>query len=104
MLELASELLGAPRTASAGEGQAGEWFAAMAAAPLPPAAADEAERSVGLCEAVAQSQSPSPPVRRIVQRARRELQSGRCDEARWWAGVALQAMGLSPSGHGGQSP
>lgn len=94
LLDLAGQLLGVP-IAGAAEEEAPEWFLSMAAGPLPDVSAAEAKKLTDFCEAVAQSQAPSSPVRLMVERARRHYESGEHSLARWWASVALECLGMS---------
>jgi hypothetical protein len=94
LLQLAADLSGGETPAPAAA-TVPEWFTALADAPPTTATQAEAEAAVSLAEAMAASESPAPPVMTLVKRARRELDAGRPNEAYWWAGVALNALGIA---------
>lgn len=112
LISLAGQLLGAPRRdelgaapaaedepqgRSAGDaaGEPPQWFSAQAAPPAE-TAAEEAGAIVRFCKTVAQTRQLSPPVRWMAERAAGEQRAGNHTTARWWALVALEAMGMSP--------
>lgn len=93
LTRLALDLSGIdPSTADAGE--VPDWFDALEPATPAPATRQSAESAVGLCESMAAAAEPSEPVDRLVRNAKRELAAERFDEANWWAGVALNALGI----------
>lgn len=105
LLELAAELLGAPAVdAAAAAGAAAPempaWFIALPDGPRngspEEATPAQARAMVSFCEAVARSHTPSRAVKWMLGQAQQELAAGRSGDARWWAGVALQALGMSP--------
>ncbi len=93
-VRLAAGLLGVETPAKPAV-TAPKWFAALAAEPQAPGDADEAGRVVELAEAMAKSGKLAPAVRALVRRARREFDAKHPAQARWWASVALNAMGTS---------
>lgn len=94
LLQLAAELSGV-EVSSPGVETLPDWFTAMADMPVPTSTQADAEAAVTLAEAMAASESPAPPVMTLVKRARRELDAGQVSEASWWAGVALNALGVT---------
>ena len=93
LIGLAARLLGVEPYALAEETP--EWFAALADQPPPPATKAEAEDMVDYCQAMAMTESPAQPVMELVKRAGREFEAERFAEARWWAAVALNALGMA---------
>ena len=77
------------------EAPVAEWFERLAESLQQPVSQAEAEAAVGLCEAMAMSQSPAEPVMTLVKKARRDLKSDSPAEARWWASVALFSLGMT---------
>ena len=53
------------------------------------------EVALELAEAMVSAQSPGEPVAGLVSKARRELEASRTEEAYWWAGVALNGLGMT---------
>jgi hypothetical protein len=94
LMQLAAELLGVEPSAPPAA-ITPEWFDALARAPSAPATEAQARAAVDLCQAIAASEAPSEPVQALVEKARRELDAGRPAEARWWANVAMNALGMS---------
>jgi len=72
-----------------------EWFGALADAPSGTANKSQAEAAVSLAEAMTMSENPARPIASLVERARRELDAGRPGDACFWAGVALNALGMA---------
>ncbi len=93
LVGLAAQLLGVEPYAS--EQETPQWFNTLSDKPPPPATEAQAQSVVEYCEAVAMTESPAPPVAEIVKRARREFEAQRFAEARWWASVALNALGMT---------
>ena len=54
-----------------------------------------ADTAVSLSESMAASEEQAETVVTLVEKARRELDAGRTDEAHWWASVALNALGMT---------
>lgn len=92
LVGLASRLLGVEPYGAKEE--APQWFSALADQPTLNATKAEAQAVVEYCEAMAMAESPSQPVTELVKRARRELEAQRFGQARWWATVALNALGM----------
>ena len=95
LLELAGQLLGAPSPSAAAASEAPPWFTSMTEAPLEDVSPAQSRAIVSFCEAVAQSQTLSPVVTVMVRQAQRERDAGRLATARWWASVAIEALGMS---------
>ncbi len=93
-IRLAGELLGA-QMALASESEMPEWFVVLAKCEIPNADQRQATAAVKLAEAMSLSMTPSDTVAALLRKARRELDRGRCDTAAWWAGVTLNALGMS---------
>ena len=93
LVGLAARLLGVEPYGAKEE--APPWFAALAGQPPPATTKAEAVAVVEYCEAMAMAESPAEPVAELVKRARREFEAERFGEARWWAGVALNALGMA---------
>lgn len=97
LVGLAARLLGVEPYGTKEE--APQWFAALAVQPMAAATQDvtkdEAQAVVEYCEAMAMAESPAQPVAELVKRARRELEAQRFGPARWWAGVALNGLGMA---------
>jgi hypothetical protein len=94
-LDLAGELLGAPSPTFAQAAEVPAWFSAMSQPPPDDATPAQARAMVSFCEAVARSQGISPAVKWMIAEARRQRDAGRPAESRWWATVALEALGIS---------
>ncbi len=90
---LAARLLGVEPCAS--EEATPKWFTTLADLPPCTVTKAQAQTVVEYCEAVAMTESPAPPVAELVKRARREFEAHRFAEARWWASVALNALGMT---------
>jgi hypothetical protein len=95
LLQLAGQLLGAPASAAAADDAPPPWFTAMTERPSEGLTAAQSRAIVSFCEAVAGSQALSPAVTAMVRQARRERDAGRLPEARWWASVAIEALGMT---------
>jgi hypothetical protein len=95
LLDLAGELLGAPATSAAAATEPPRWFTALAEAPSADGTAAQSRAIVSFCEAVARSQTLSPALTVMVRQAGRERDAGRLAAARWWASVAIEALGMS---------
>jgi hypothetical protein len=93
-IRLAGELLGAQLILSA-KPEMPEWFVVLAERDIPEAKQQQALAAVELAEAMSLSVTPSDTVVALLRKARRELDSGRFDTAAWWAGVTLNALGMS---------
>ena len=93
LIGMAARLLGVEPYAAAEETP--EWFAALADQRPPATTKAEAEAVVEYCEAMAMAETPAAPVAELVKRARREFEAQRFGESRWWAGVALNALGMA---------
>jgi hypothetical protein len=95
LLDLARELLGSLPMTAVSATEVPPWFTSMAEA-LPEDVTPERSRAiVSFCESVAQSQTLSPALTVIVRQAQRERDAGRLAAARWWASVAIEAMGIT---------
>jgi hypothetical protein len=92
LLGLAARLVGV-ESGARDSSKLPDWFTSLAEAPLSTAEREAAEAAVSLAEAMAASETPSEPVQRIVEKARREADAGRMAEAAWWSSVALAALG-----------
>ena len=92
LIGLASQLLGVEPYTSKEETP--QWFTALADQPPSTTTEAQAQTVVEYCEAIAMAESPAQPVAELVKRARREFDVERFAEARWWAGVALNALGM----------
>jgi len=94
LLNLAACLLGVDASAPP-PATMPEWFMPLAEAPSPSGSRADAEAAVALAEAMAASEHPGVAVMAIIQRARRQADASRYGEARWWARVALAALGMT---------
>jgi hypothetical protein len=70
------------------------WFLTMAAAPAEPGDDRITREALELAESASQAESASPVIRKLLSRARRELEGGQISEAAWWNSAALRALGL----------
>ncbi len=93
-VRLAGELLGAQLTWST-DAEMPEWFTALAGREIPGADEQQATTAVELAEAMSLSMTPSDTVAALLKKARRELDGGRYATSAWWAGVTLNALGMS---------
>ena len=94
MVRLAAEFLGV-ELATPASAVTPKWFDDAAVAPTETIDAEQANAAVELCEAMASSAEPAPPVTTLIKKARQELAAGRFAEAHWWAGVALNTLGMT---------
>ena len=96
LIDLAGQLLGGyPPAPPDDKAEAPKWFLAMTQVSSPAADRKRAEDAVRLCESVIAGQAPSRAVLVLVDRARRELDTGRPAEAMWWTSVAMDALGMA---------
>lgn len=93
-IRLTGELLGAQMTLRP-EAEIPEWFVVLAEREIPGVDEQQATAAVELAEAMALSMAPSDTVAALLKKARRELDTGRYDTSAWWAGVTLNALGMS---------
>jgi hypothetical protein len=95
LLQLAGQLLGTSTSVAAADDAPPPWFTAMTEQPSAQLTPAQSQAIVSFCEAVAGSQTLSPAVTTMVRQARRERDAGRLPEARWWASVAIEALGMT---------
>ena len=93
-IRLAGELLGAQTTLPS-EPEIPEWFNDLAERDIPAADRQQATAAVELAEAMSLAMTPSDTVTALLRKARRELDGHRFDTSAWWAGVTLNALGMS---------
>lgn len=93
-IRLAGQLLGAQMAVSP-EAEMPEWFFELAEQNIPEADQQQATVAVELAEAMSLSMTPSDTVAALLRKARRELDGGRFDTSAWWAGITLNALGMS---------
>ena len=93
-IRLAGQLLGA-RMASSSGAEMPEWFIELAQRNISEADQQQATAAVELAEAMSASVTPSDTVAALLRKARRELDGGRFDTSAWWAGITLNALGMS---------
>ncbi|MHB8900676.1 MAG: hypothetical protein ACYC6Y_18145 [Thermoguttaceae bacterium] len=93
-LRLAAELLGAQMTLPETAEFPG-WFTPLADRPLLPADTHQAAAALQLAEAMVLSLAPGQTVAGLLKRARRRFELRQFAEARWWAAVTLNALGMS---------
>ena len=93
-IRLAGELLGAQMTLPA-LAEMPEWFKDLAERDIPAADQRQATAAVELAEAMSLSITPSNTVTALLRKARRDLDAGRFDTSAWWAGITLNALGMS---------
>jgi len=94
LISLAAELLGVESSGPA-TAVTPKWFDALAQTRLPSVTPPRADAAVKLSEAMAASEEPAETVMTLIEKARRQLDAGRTDEAYWWASVALNALGMT---------
>ena len=99
LISLAGQLLAIePSSIEPGNGSAPTvpaWFEALAEAPAQDVSAAQAKAAVAFGTAMSAAEPQAPPLRHLVDRARRAEQNGQWEEAYWWATVALAALGMS---------
>jgi hypothetical protein len=93
-IRLAGELLGAEAAPQDGA-EMPEWFAQLGTREVPPVEEAQATAAVELAEAITLSMTPGKTVTALVKKARRALNGGDVDSAAMWAGVTLNALGMS---------
>lgn len=93
-IRLAAELLGAG-IAPGDQVDAADWFGRLAQRPIPAADQRRASAAIELAQAMAAAESPGETIPSMIQRARREFDSGEFAGAAWWAGAALNCLGMT---------
>jgi hypothetical protein len=72
-----------------------EWFETLEPVVLPATEKETAAAAVNLCRSMVAATEPSVPIRTLMRNASRELAEEQFDDARWWATVTLNALGMS---------
>lgn len=93
-IRLAGQLLGAQMALSP-EAEMPQWFIELSQRSIPEASQQQATAAVELAEAMSLSMTPSDTVAALLRKARRELDGGRFNTSAWWAGITLNALGMS---------
>ena len=93
-IRLAGELLGA-QIAPIPKAEMPPWFVGLAEQEIPKADPQRSTAAVELAEAMSLSMTPGDTIVTLLQKARRELDSGQFDRATWWAGITLNTLGMS---------
>ncbi len=94
LIRLAAQLLSVDPSGTAAAGLP-EWYLALESTATPDADDATASTAVQLCQSMADAEEPSAPVRTLIRNAQRELSAAHPAEAYWWAGAALNALGMT---------
>ncbi len=94
LVRLAAQLSAVEPTGAAADSPP-EWFLSLTPDEPIDAEQEAAVAAVGLCVSMAEVEPPSPPVKTLLRNAQRELTAQQPAAAFWWAGVALNALGMT---------